>query len=464
MQTVAQSRIFVDLDGVRRAAEKNLREAFNRYTAFLDSGVGDLVREVEEALRLARSGDNTAIVTLNVPRSSARDILEVLVADLRDEFVSNTQYGLDGYLSQRIRHGTLQGHLRSPLEAANLITAQEADSPKYRPNEYWAQRVLTSNEKMRGKVADRLAQFSLEIDKLIRTVRTEWIQIRRTDEENGLFDFRIGPAVIPVVSSELSLDLNFHVLVETVLSMLMNQLSENLKAVRGKLGGELKDVMTGSLEKLHKDIEEMTHGADASELLGAIVAVQTGTQRAIDRMSEWFCVPAQSSEHRLPLRLAVEVAAETTRKFHANYDLQVRCQNSTNPTYPLPYWVSFVDVFLILFDNVVKHCGCANRADVGVEIWSDSGLIKIRAENSIDKMVATPEAALHLEKIKRESEQGEFEKFIRCEGKSGFHKIRKIIGQDFKSLRSFDFGFEGESKFFVEIAMTKELTDESTSS
>ena len=57
-------------------------------------------------LRQARAGDNPTVVTLQLPKGGATDILESLVTDLRDEFVSNTQYGLDGCLSQRIRHGT----------------------------------------------------------------------------------------------------------------------------------------------------------------------------------------------------------------------------------------------------------------------------------------------------------------------------------------------------------------------
>jgi hypothetical protein len=206
LRQVEQSKIYVDLDGVQKAADKNLREGFNRYKTFADSNSERVLKEVLETLRKVRAGEDAAILSLRLPPGEASEILEALVKDLRDEFVSNTLYGLDGYLSQRIRHGTLQGHLRSPLEAVRLVTQQEAGTSRYRPNTSWGIRVSPHDPGIAQVVAQRLALFSEEFDKFVAIIRTEWIQIRRVDTEKGLFDFRISSALLRLVASSSPAD------------------------------------------------------------------------------------------------------------------------------------------------------------------------------------------------------------------------------------------------------------------
>jgi hypothetical protein len=58
---------------------------------------------------------------------------------VRDNFVSNNEFGLDAYLSTRIRHGTLPNHIRSVFEIYNLVTAQTDGN--YANNDFWQERL-----------------------------------------------------------------------------------------------------------------------------------------------------------------------------------------------------------------------------------------------------------------------------------------------------------------------------------
>jgi hypothetical protein len=456
MEQVAQSKIYVDLDGVGRAAQKNLRESFNRYKAFVESDVEHVVQGVMDALRKARAADTSAIVALRLPKGGAADILEQMVSDLRDEFVSNTQYGLDGYLSQRIRHGTLQGHLRSPLEAAKLITQQESGSARYRPNVYWAQRLVTLNEKTRAAVALRLASFSAEFDALVTKIRTEWIQIKRADSDPGLFDFRIGAPLVALLSSALTADATFDVFVNTALGLLMKRLGDTLSRIRERVSTDFKGQVNGLFDRLREDLQKGPYGADHS-LVGAVVAAQTDMQRAVDRMAEWFSLGAQTSDYPLPLSLAVQVAAETTNRFHRTFSLILHCETLLDPVYPLGAWVNFVDVFLILMENVVKHCGFSDSCDVHARLWEADGMINVRVSNRTASAVRTQATQDHMGRIRVDMDRGDYRKFVPREGRSGLHKIRKIVGHDLRSLDHLDFGFADDGDFVVNVRMHKEL-------
>jgi len=51
------------------------------------------------------------------------------------EFALHPEHGLDAYLSLRIRHGTLSGHLRGPVEREHLVIRRDA-AGRYRPSDY----------------------------------------------------------------------------------------------------------------------------------------------------------------------------------------------------------------------------------------------------------------------------------------------------------------------------------------
>ncbi len=461
IKQVNDSKIYVDLDGVRKAADKNLRESFNRYRTFAESNVDQMIQEVMQALRKARAGDDTEVVTLRLPKGEASDILQALIEDLRDEFVSNTQYGLDGYLSQRVRHGTLQGHLRSPLEAEKLITQQEAGSNRYRPNTYWAEQLLTSNEKVKNAVAHRLALFSQEFDGLVTRIRTEWIQIRRTENERGLFDFRVSPALARLIATSFSHEATFEEFVDTAIEFLWKQLDEKLTRVRNAIQTDAKKEFDRLLEKLKDDISSSTYGIGDGDLLKVIVSARTAMQPALDRMAEWFRLPTETSSHPLPLSLAERVAEETINRFHPGFNLRTICETSEDPVYPRPAWVSFVDVFLILFENIVKHCGISSSPSVTVQIRAAKETVDIRVTNQIAPGVRTAEARARITKIKEEMERGDYQQAVSREGGSGFHKIRKIIGEEFNSLRDMKCGFENDQEFAVEISMKRNVVDAS---
>src|SRR5690606_3134080 len=68
------------------------------------------------------------------PDDEADAVLFSMLHRLADEFLNNPSFGLDFYLSQRVRHQSFIGLIRGPLEFANLITTRQSETGNYRTN------------------------------------------------------------------------------------------------------------------------------------------------------------------------------------------------------------------------------------------------------------------------------------------------------------------------------------------
>jgi hypothetical protein len=75
-----------------------------------------------------------------LPSSEADEILIRMISLLQERFLFDSSHGLDSYLSQRIRHGSIQNYLRNPVEEAQLVTQKDSQTGKYQANNYWLER------------------------------------------------------------------------------------------------------------------------------------------------------------------------------------------------------------------------------------------------------------------------------------------------------------------------------------
>ena len=122
LRDVDSSRVYVDVDAIGRWAEKELREPFARYKAFVQAGIGfGTPEDFEAALKEFAVGVKHALDDyLFYPNNEGDSLLWDMIEAVTSEYLTNSDYGLDAYLSMRIRHGSLAGFLRGPLEERSL--------------------------------------------------------------------------------------------------------------------------------------------------------------------------------------------------------------------------------------------------------------------------------------------------------------------------------------------------------
>ena len=136
LRDIDRSRVHVNVEAVERWAEKQLEESFKRYKDLLRAGVGfgspeDFNRTMR---KLVESDATTVKQFIEYPEQEGDSLLIDTFETIKSEYLTNSDYGLDAYLSMRIRHGSLAGHLRGPLEEKNLIVSRMETGGKYQNN------------------------------------------------------------------------------------------------------------------------------------------------------------------------------------------------------------------------------------------------------------------------------------------------------------------------------------------
>ncbi|MGT2455434.1 hypothetical protein ACU4GI_20255 [Cupriavidus basilensis] len=118
VEYLESSRVFVDEIGITNWAKKNLESQFFRYIDYLRAGMFASVRELEDKiLKIATTAKNRRVALetyLDHYDVSAESLLEDIIRQLAAAFLSRPRFGLDAFLSSRVRHGSFVGYLRGP--------------------------------------------------------------------------------------------------------------------------------------------------------------------------------------------------------------------------------------------------------------------------------------------------------------------------------------------------------------
>lgn len=236
IKEIEQSKIYVDVDGIKKKVEKTMKESFDRYISFRKNNISFRAEtRVIEAVKLANEGNIDSLAKISLPQNEMNDIFERMVAELRDEFVSSNVHGLDGYLSLRIRHGTLEGQLRKPLEDAQLITERESTTGLYKNNLYWVDHLQIYDDNLRVKIVNRFASFAGEFDALVQEIKNDWIQINKNPEDKGLFNFLLTKIHTAYYSEFTSPETTFEEFLDYLFNEFFRILYDNLVKVRNEV-------------------------------------------------------------------------------------------------------------------------------------------------------------------------------------------------------------------------------------
>ena len=131
IKQIDESKIYVDVKGVRESLEKDLRESFSRSLNLLNLSLDQIKKlddttdnvivpyygKVRSSNKIEFSEENIKITSY----SRFKQFIEMF-HKIRDKFIASNEFGIDTYLSMRIRHGTLLGETRSVYENYQLIT------------------------------------------------------------------------------------------------------------------------------------------------------------------------------------------------------------------------------------------------------------------------------------------------------------------------------------------------------
>jgi hypothetical protein len=426
-----QSKIYVDVDGIKKNVTSGLKENFERYQALPDTKISDdLMISIREII-------GKEVPILSIPGSEKQRAFISIVRELRDLFVSSNEYGLDCFLSVRIRHNTLLGQLRSPLESENLVTQKDVKG-KYQESEYWKQHYSGQDPKAVKDICNALSNFSNEIDELISKLKNIWIQIKTEDKNpNGLFDFTFNELDLIRMQARINKDTKYDELVDMIIGVLWGKTDSSLEEIRNNISTQLKQSVNESFDKLQRKVNNYMYILNIDTLSDSITRARTVLLDELDKIASWFTRTegAESPDYSVNLPIDISITmlnnAHPNRKIIPIIDIEEKFKLSGKTL------KSFVDIIYILLDNVLKHnTYIARKPNLKISCFKTEEKIKIETENTLGEYKDISRENNKLEMIRQQLDKAKAIDSVRMEGGTGFYKIQRIITFDLKCQNS----------------------------
>jgi hypothetical protein len=433
---VEQNKVYLDLGNIRRAAVTRVEERFIRLRTELHGNAASSYIDPH----VNGTGDDSI--------SDIATLLRLIVEGIREEFVSNPDYGLDSYLSLRIRHGTLTNEMRAPFDVQKLITTRSS-AGRYSENRYWMDRV---GKRAAEEVNRALGHLSAAIDDCVRELKVQWLQVKRDASELGLFDFMISDELLRDIRRTVAQNTDVVGFVEDVSLRLSAMLERSLGVIRAELTGPTKDRVMEALDSLEAELVGVSV-ARIAELKVAIKNARTEAQRAIDRVAEWFRLSKIAPSEPFTLHTAITVAVEM---LHFDQSVDVVCNDLPETPLRGDRFNLFVDLFIIVLQNIALHSRVErSRALIAAE--SNDSQLRLRVSNPVAPEVASHENRNLILEFREKLRNPAHRADVSREGGTGFLKLWKILTYDLRiedPVLNFDVI---EQEFVLEIGLPWEV-------
>lgn len=456
-----RSRIYVDVDGLKRWASGAISDDFDRFQALQASSGAD-VGAIDSALAELRRYilDPEAGLPRQILESGSTEadrLFEQMIVRLRQEFLFNAVNGLDVFLSVRVRHGSFSGNLKAPLEEAGLNPHHRGSSKKNaQASAIWAQLEGLGHE-LAASLHTALLECWTQIGGEVQEFARRQIQIKGANNPEGMIECPLTRFHINLLKLETFQEVGIEGFVDRCVQIFYVSVAFGLEKLRQSLVVEFKERIDSILGVFSDDARRLLESFDAPLLFDALARSRTMMAYSIERVASWFVVPeSQVTGKTYSFAQIVEISLQVTKNARVGFAPHLLLDiNDSLPPFSIGSGAFIVaDALFIMFDNVFLHSGINGRPNIELTVGAiEDGAILIRMENDVAAEVEQSSSE-RLDEIRALIEKGEVSVRSRHEGGSGLLKLSAIgakseIHHGRSNLR---FGFTGE-KFFIEFVL-----------
>jgi hypothetical protein len=437
-------------------------ESFDRYKKLLEYVKNNNeYRDVSSVIHFGENGQITYIEPMNTEEIDkvlylpAYRLFLTYFLNIRDLFIFSKEFGLDAYLSTRIRHGTLPNHLRSVFETYFLVTAQTDNV--YSENQYWSEK-LNVTPQILENIQSALGSFSLNIDAFSREIKDSYIQCKnekKNQNEGALFDYTYSEEELIFLFLE---DFNDMKLIDDFIDKsfaeLWKKTEHNLEIIRNKFNGSIKDKYISIIEDLQRELTQIVDRQHISELLNNIMTCKTEIQTKLSNISKWFSRSESSYEGEYELITLVDTSIQIIKNLNPSYHFEVEKNICQNFNVSGEYHQHIIDIMHNCFTNIVKHSHL-----LGEEVHAKLTINEIGDKLTLDFENCVSDSSLHIPKLAEIKKNWRVsDANISLEGGTGFPKIKKIIHSDLnRKYSDFEYVINGNCLNIILTFETKGL-------
>ena len=455
LQNINQGRISVNIDNIKRIEENNIKESFNRYQELSEFTKNSELRSIDNVSKLLIELINTMYGNEDESSSKIETIdpafvsFKVMFLDLRDKFLFSKEYGLDGCLSTRIRHGTLSNQIRSVFEKEHLLTSKDKDD-KYIDSEYWNNYEFCQVDEIKNYFQEQIRDFSKKIDNYNEYIRSELIQIKTEKDQkkpSALFDFSYSDNDLLFLFNQLPSEIqDYKKFLDYSFSILLNKTEISLKIVRYFFQSHITKDFADILGQFYDSFRDRGIEKGCPELSNSIVRCGTNLYQELLNISVWFVLSDTNSYNYLSLEEIIKTAVESINNIYHNRRINPKLQCKSKIKLFGDLCTNLIYINQILIENILKHSGLTNQE---LDISIDADLVENKYiilffENNLNLNIDINKHIASLNNIKNNwNNSGPNIEKTNIEGGSGLNKIKRILSYDlFRKEDSFDFDFK----------------------
>ena len=480
---INNNRIYVNVGGIKRENSLFLKEDFDKYIILRENDselTGIDLNDEEYIKKFKQIYDETSIKSQQDANYKQNLLLlKSILERITDEFLFNSKYGLDTFLSARIRHGYCKDQLSKVFKAQNLLSKKnENSSDEYMVNEYWDDILNSYPEDVNKNIKKLLSEFTNRIELKIKEVKDEWIRIKTKSQDKGLFDYIKFVDVTSVIIDSENIVQDFDIFYDIVISHLWTWTDERLKEIRKIIKHELLEYFIESLSVLEGSIDVYSNEYHnlTSNLKNKITICKTDIAKLVTEFSNIF-YKNDVEYNKFTINDAVVTCEQLFLELYPSFK-KIHFVKRINCNYYFKgkYFPFFIDVFNILISNCVQHSEiddfnnlfidmliCEANIDekneviesfkkININVDNSYTILKISIENNLNESINFNKIEESFQAVYNKIKNKEtisFKKYTQTEGGTGLMKLSSILKDNMNAMHVIAYNIDRTNKKFL---------------
>ncbi len=467
---VNDGKINLNFSKIKTNKDYNLESGFSRFLKFSEFSKSNHLNlyDAEELLKGYINELNENSKQLHDPSFLS---FKSLFFEVINHFLFSKEYGLDGDISTRIRHGALENQMRSIFMKNHLISKKDQNG-NYENIEYFIQLGKENNyrDNIITLVQEKLNNFSKSIDGFIQYIVNEQMQIisnKYRDKEHSLFNYNFSEDFLWVVYRDITATINtYDEFTEYIFQIITTHTETLLKAIRQYFLTNVNAKIQSELNTLNSDMHEILKGRGIliSEISQSIINSKTQIYYEIQTISEWFKIINSQKDIVLDIDTIIHTSIELINFANPNDVIKPKIICNDKGLYD--FYSSLIDILTIILGNIITHSKLqSNELNILIKINTenvvqnkkDKNLTKviISVSNNFNQSFVDTSTLVHTFTEIKDKWYDLSSLNANKEGRSGYLKIKRIINHEINAYgNGFDFRIEND---ILEISLSLTL-------
>jgi hypothetical protein len=435
LDRIDDNKLVLDLASLQDVEGQQIEEIFQDYSSRKELAFAAFAEKIQKVFNevSAEGGGKTIVVTQDALLGSYQDAYLTAFDRLRKIFIRSPQFGLEGCLSGRIRHGIAVEHLLKPLKSQSLLVADRSLNQVKGSNRLdlgsvtnltpeQQELAFTALEKLTNCVADEARNFRDNVIQTCVEKGSSEAAFNYYFEDNRLVDSNYFDDSASVDWKSFSFD---------VFSMLAERTRECLPRLRKRISTELKVSLLGCFDDCLSDLQAI---GGLQLLRTRILNAKQEMEDACEDMLRWFQDLTGAIGQDVELSFVANTAVGMLERLHPEFQSLYSKDVTSKIRLKGRYFTSFVHIIFFLVENGVKHTDLDPIEFHGdVALSSEDGDIVLKVFSSMETQetaeVAVDKINMMIRKINLDNDPDSVIK----EKNSGFAKILATLRYEFKS-------------------------------